>query len=148
MNTRDHSKPIWILAYWFINNKFNHELFYLLEKLNHRYKDAPIKIMGINPFNSPDDIAQFKQNKGISFELNYDDKHSAFFYQVQEFPSVLIMERNGKILKRFNGFKEDLLHQIEHFLSKECTIQSQQKQIALSPYLFWHFKNNLGIRSN
>ena len=148
MNTRDHSKPIWILAYWFINNKFNHELFYLLEKLNHRYKDAPIKIMGINPFNSPDDIAQFKQNKGISFELNYDDKHSAFFYQVQEFLSVLIMERNGKILKRFNGFKEDLLHQIENFLSKECTIQSQQKQIALSPYLFWHFKNNLGIRSN
>lgn len=148
MPTRDNTEPIWIIAYWFINNKFNHELFYILEKLKHRHKDAPIKIIGLNPYNSAEDIQQYKQQKGISFDLSHDDNHSAFFYQVQKFPSVLIMERNGKILKRFNGYKEDLLNQIEDFLSKECTIQSTQKHIALSPYLFWHFKNNLSFRSN
>jgi hypothetical protein len=148
MSSNSNKNTIWILAYWFINQKHNFELFYMLEKIKHRYQQAPIKIIGLNPFNSPEDIIQFKQQKGIGFELSYDHKHSAMFYQIHQFPSILIMENNGKILKRFNGFKEDMLQEIAHFLSKEYTINSDQKQIALSPYLFWHFKNNLLFRSN
>lgn len=148
MNSSSKQDAIWIVAYWFINQKHNFELFYMLEKLKHRYKHAPIKIIGLNPFNSAEDIAQFKAQKGIGFELSYDQKHTAMFYQIHQFPSILIMESSGKILKRFNGFKEDLLQEIAYFLSKECTINSEQKQIAISPFLFWHFKNNLSFRAN
>lgn len=83
-----------------------------LEALNKKYKDRGLVVIGIDPFDKQDtDIAGFLSRKGITYTVLLDDRNaagnSAVNYHVGSFPTMYLIDREGKIVSSEVGYGPD-----------------------------------------
>ena len=135
-----------LLVYWFISNRHNANIFESLKTLRRKTVGLPLRIVGLNPFNSQEDILHYQKSMNLDFELTYDEKRTALFYHINTFPSFIVMEKSGKILHRENGISEDCFHELENIIIKNTQtiapipLEKKGKIIPIENY-----KNNLSV---
>jgi uncharacterized protein YjiK len=140
------SHELILLVYWFISNKHNSKIFESLKTLQRKTVGLPLRIVGLNPFNSQEDIQQYQKNMNLDFELTYDEKRTALFYHINTFPSFIVMEKSGRILHRENGLSEDCFYELENVIIKNIQTNAalvSEKKGKIIP--FENYKNNLSI---
>lgn len=96
-----------LLAYWFISNKHNAAVFDALQVIQDTAGKESVRIVCLNPFNSIEDIANYRSKLPYDFEFEKDSKHSGMFYNVSAYPTFILMEKSGKIIHRQNGLGEE-----------------------------------------
>ncbi|MEZ4804351.1 MAG: hypothetical protein R2852_02375 [Bacteroidia bacterium] len=121
LNSNENSNSLILLCYWFISSKHNQSLFSCLKELQKNFGKELLQIVCLNPFNSTEDINQYKERRQLPFQMETDTKNTNLFYHINTFPSCLLMEASGKILLRKNGFDEEGLSDIDAFLKTNYT---------------------------
>ena len=145
-NKTQSNNELILLVYWFISNRHNAIIFESLKTLRRKTVGLPLRIVGLNPFNSQEDLLQYQKNMNLDFELSYDEKRTALFYHINTFPSFIVMEKSGKILHRENGISDDCFHELENIIIKNTQtigpilLEKKGKIIPIENY-----KNNLSI---
>ena len=84
-----------------------------LEALNKKYKDKGLVVIGIDPFDKKDsDIGGFLVRKGITYTVLLDDinvaGNSVKNYHIGGFPTMYLIDRNGKIVSSEVGYGPNL----------------------------------------
>ena len=133
-----------LLVYWFISNRHNSKIFEALNTLKNKTQGIPFSIVCLNPFNSEEDIAQYKETMNLHFEMEHDNKRTAMFYHINTFPSFLVMEKTGKILHRENGLSDECFFNLENIINKNAHPESNKANLG-KVIPFENYKNNLSL---
>jgi peroxiredoxin len=77
-----------------------------MNKMQSRYEDDGLVIIGVNVDRQPEDAAAFLAKYPASFEVVYDPAGAmAKEYGVEVMPSSFVLDRNGELIERHVGFK-------------------------------------------
>jgi len=70
-----------------------------LQALNEKYKDKGLLLLGIDPYDKKeDDIESFLAKHGVTYTVLLGGKDVANDYQVSSYPTIYIVDKNGKII--------------------------------------------------
>jgi hypothetical protein len=116
LNSKKNTDSLILLCYWFISSKHNQLLFSSLKELQKNYGKELITIICLNPFNSCEDINQYKERRQLPFQMETDTKNTNLFYHINTFPTCILMKESGRILLRKTGFNEEGLVEIDTYL--------------------------------
>lgn len=91
-----------------------------LQRLHEKYKDRGFVMVGIDPFDDPDEdaMADFLSKRGISYTVAFADRELAETYHVSGYPTLFFVNRKGKIMQVYVGYSKDLETEIERQLLK------------------------------
>ncbi len=91
-----------------------------LQRLHEKYKDRGFVMVGIDPFDDPDEdaMADFLSKRGISYTVAFADRELAETYHVSGYPTLFFVNRKGKIMQVYVGYSKDLEAEIERQLLK------------------------------
>lgn len=90
-----------------------------LKALHEKYKDKGLHIIGIDPVDHKAiDMKPFLEKKGITYNVLLDNDYEvAKAYQVSYYPTVYLIDENGKIIFTQVGYKEETEKLIEKIIS-------------------------------
>lgn len=91
-----------------------------LQRLHEKYKDRGFVMVGIDPFDDPDEdaMADFLSKRGISYTVAFADRELAETYHVSGYPTLFFVNRKGKIMQVYVGYSKDMEAEIEKQLLK------------------------------
>lgn len=91
-----------------------------LQRLHEKYKDRGFVMVGIDPFDDPDEdaMADFLSKRGISYTVAFADRELAETYHVSGYPTLFLVNRKGKIMQVYVGYSKDMEAEIEKQLLK------------------------------
>lgn len=91
-----------------------------LQRLHEKYKDRGFVMVGIDPFDDPDEdaMADFLSKRGISYTVAFADRELAETYHVSGYPTLFFVNRKGKIMQVYEGYSKDMEAEIERQLLK------------------------------
>ena len=91
-----------------------------LQRLHEKYKDRGFVMVGIDPFDDPDEdaMADFLSKRGISYTVAFADRELAETYHVSGYPTLFFVNRKGKIMQVYVGYSKDMKAEIEKQLLK------------------------------
>ncbi len=91
-----------------------------LQRLHEKYKDRGFVMVGIDPFDDPDEdaMADFLSKRGISYTVAFADRELAETYHVSGYPTLFFVNRKGKIMQVYVGYSKDMEAEIERQLLK------------------------------
>jgi thiol-disulfide isomerase/thioredoxin len=70
-----------------------------LQALYEKYKDKGLLLLGIDPYDKKeDDIESFLAKHGVTYTVLLGGKDVANDYQVSSYPTIYIVDKNGKII--------------------------------------------------
>ena len=72
-----------------------------LNKLQQQYKEKGLDILGINPYDSKENIRNFIANNNPDYKVTVNGQNVAEKYGVSFYPSVILIDRSGKVI--FSG---------------------------------------------
>ena len=76
-----------------------------MEQMQQRYGDKGLKIIAVNLDQEPQLAKKFLQQFPVDFEIQYDPKGDmAEKFGVQTMPTSFLINRDGKAVKKHNGF--------------------------------------------
>ena len=90
-----------------------------LEKLNEKYKDRNIVILGISMDegkSAVERVKEFAGNNGLTYRMLIDDGLVSKAYSVRNIPALFILDRQQRIIKIYPGYLPDLGKMIENEL--------------------------------
>src|SRR5688572_3972237 len=80
-----------------------------LQSLNEKYHDKGLKVIGIDPFDKIEDgIGSFLEKRGVTYEVLLGGKDVAADYRVSAYPTMYLIDRNGKVIFMLEGFGKDM----------------------------------------
>lgn len=80
-----------------------------LQALSEKYQSQGLSVIGIDPFDTKDDdIVSFLKKRGITYTVLLGGKDVAKDYRVSAYPTLYLIDRNGKIIYVQNGYSKDL----------------------------------------
>jgi thiol-disulfide isomerase/thioredoxin len=89
------------------------------EELNKRYGSQGLQILAVSVDDEVTDASEFVANKKFSFQFLWDkNRELSKRLKLQAVPTTLILDRNGKVLYREQGFVKSTKVKIEQELSK------------------------------
>jgi thioredoxin-related protein len=83
-----------------------------VEALYEKYKEKGLVIIGIDPYDKKEDgIEKFLSKRGVNYTVLLKGKDVAKDYHVSGYPTVYLIDKNGKILFSMAGYSsgEDML---------------------------------------
>lgn len=90
-----------------------------LESLYNQHKDKGFQVWGINLDGDPKEAAFRAQEMGLSFPVLYDQEHLvAQAYEVDELPSVVLIDRDGIIRYVKEDYKSKYFNQYKSQVTK------------------------------
>lgn len=94
-----------------------------IQAIYDRFKDRQVIVIGVSvePERAADPIG-FMKNKNFTYPIVLNGQSITKPYQVQEFPTVYIIDKNGIIIHAEHGgnrenFKEDIISRVEKALA-------------------------------
>ena len=79
-----------------------------LEKLHKAYKDKGLVLLAVSMDEGGwDDVKSFIRESGITYTVLKGTEDVAIKYQVRSIPMMLVLNKEGKILKRYLGMGSD-----------------------------------------
>lgn len=91
-----------------------------LQRLHEKYKDRGFVMVGIDPFDDPDEdaMADFLSKRGVNYTVAFADRELAETYHVSGYPTLFFVNRKGKIMQVYVGYSKDMEAEIERQLLK------------------------------
>lgn len=88
-----------------------------LQYLHEKYYDRGLRVIGINPFDTKedDDIENYLLNIGITYPILLTDRTIINHYHIYGYPTIYLIDKQGKILLSKVGYKksnEDMIEKI------------------------------------
>ena len=92
----------------------------ILQSLHEKYKDRGVVVVGIDPYDDPvkREMAEFLSNRGITYTVLFSDHELSKAYHVHAFPTLFILDRDGKIVETHTGFSKEMGTELEEQLQK------------------------------
>ena len=77
-----------------------------LMKLTEKFKDMPIKIIGVSVDMNESDVLAFLDKRPISYPIVMENNQIySYFGQITAVPTTFILNYEGQIIKKFMGFQ-------------------------------------------
>ena len=73
-----------------------------INNLNKKFKNENFALFGINPYDSPDKIEDFSKKYNVNYPVLINGEVIAKNYGVYAYPTLLIIDKNGKIIYNEN----------------------------------------------
>jgi peroxiredoxin len=97
-----------------------------LKKLHEKYDDKGLEVIGIDPFDKKESgISDFIKKKGIKYPVLLSGKETADQYKVTGYPSIYLLDKEGKIIFSQIGYDEELDGKLENLIRSELGISSR-----------------------
>ena len=92
----------------------------ILQSLHEKFKDRGVVVVGIDPYDAPvkKEMADFLSKRGITYTVLFSDYKLSKTYHVRAFPTLIILGRDGKIVKTHTGFSKEMETELEELLLK------------------------------
>ena len=92
----------------------------ILQSLHEKFKDRGVVLIGIDPYDDPvkKEMDEFLSKRGITYTVLFSDYKLSEAYHIRAFPTLFILDRDGKIVKIHTGFSKDMGTELEEQLQK------------------------------
>jgi len=91
----------------------------MLQALNEKYKDKGLEVIGIDPFDTKEKgLAEFLAKRGVTYTVLLEAKEIAKKYRVSAYPTLFLIDRNGKIIYNQEGYGEGVDEELEGVIKK------------------------------
>lgn len=92
----------------------------ILQSLHEKFKDRGVVVVGIDPYDDPvkKEMATFLSKRGITYTVLFSDYKLSEAYHVRAFPTLFILDRDGKIVRIHTGFSKTMEDDLEELLLK------------------------------
>ncbi|MBK7231727.1 MAG: redoxin domain-containing protein [Saprospiraceae bacterium] len=91
-----------------------------LQALHDKFNNKGLKIIGIDPLDENErDIADFIAKRGVNYTILVGDEKLAKEYHVKNYPTIYLLDKNGKIIYAEYGYRENLQNIIEEIILKK-----------------------------
>lgn len=88
-----------------------------LQDLHERYQDKGLNVIGINPVDTKeDDIEKFLIKRGVSYPVLLEGKEVSSQYHVSGYPTIYLLDQEGKILFVQVGYGEGVKAMLEEII--------------------------------
>ena len=88
-----------------------------LQKLHENYADRGLIVLGINPFDKPEEgLKKFLKNRNVSYPVVLSDRDLPKAYKVSAYPTLYVVDKTGKIIYQQMGYGEEAEEELEGFL--------------------------------
>ena len=88
-----------------------------LQALHEKYEDQGLRIIGVDPYDKIEDsIAPFLAKRGVTYLVLLEGKKVAIDYHVSAYPTMYLIDRNGKILFSQMGYGEETEKKLEKII--------------------------------
>lgn len=86
-----------------------------LQSLHEKYKGEGLRIIGIDPYDTKekDDIDSFLAKRGVTYTILLGGKDVVREYHVSGYPTIYLIDKNGKIIFAQVGYGEDMEDKLE-----------------------------------
>lgn len=88
-----------------------------LQALHEKYK-GKIHIIGVNPYDKKHDVKEFLAKRGITYTILLGAKDVATTYNVSSYPTIYLINKDGRVIYTKVGFKEDFEKELEEVIKK------------------------------
>jgi len=91
-----------------------------LQALHEKYKNSGLKVIGIDPYDDKeeDDIVQFLSKRGVTYTVLLGGKEASKEYRVSGYPTIFLIDKQGKIIFIQVGYGEDTEIKLEELIKK------------------------------
>jgi thiol-disulfide isomerase/thioredoxin len=90
-----------------------------MEQLHEKYKGQPVRIIGIDPFDKPEDgIAEFLARRGVTYTVLLNGKNVSKAYRVSGYPTIYLIDKDGKVAGTQYGFGEGVEEKLDKKIGK------------------------------
>jgi thiol-disulfide isomerase/thioredoxin len=93
-----------LLDFWFKNCSPCIESVPYLNTINKKFKNKEFEILSINTWDSKKDIAWFCNKHKVTYKVLMNGKGLAENYGASGFPTVILLDKEGKVLYSATGF--------------------------------------------
>lgn len=118
ITTQAYKGKVVLLDFWYSNCYPCKKSMPLLEQLHLKYKDKGLQLVGINPIDknkSVEEISSLLRNNGITYLNGYDyTRGTALDYQVVAYPTLYLINKEGKIAFSSIGFDVDKFMELDN----------------------------------
>ena len=92
----------------------------VLQSIHEKYKDRGVVVVGIDPYDDPakDEMATFLSKRGITYTALFSDHELSKDYHVHAFPTLFLLDRQGRIIMTHLGFSKEMGAELEELLLK------------------------------
>jgi peroxiredoxin len=90
-----------------------------LQALNEKYKDKNFVIIGVDPFDKKEDyLAASLDKRGVTYTVLYGSQQTTNDYHVAAYPTMYLIDKNGRIVFSQVGFSKELEKTLEENIIK------------------------------
>lgn len=91
-----------------------------LQELHEKYNDKGLKIVGIDPYDTKeeDDIENFLAKRGVTYTILLGGKDVAKEYHVSGYPTIYMIDKEGKVLFTQVGYGEGTEEKLEEVIKQ------------------------------
>ena len=118
LSLKDLRGEVILLEFWIKNCGACIESVPYLNRLQARFKDEKFKIIGINSYDSVEDVSWFCRKHNIDFSVLLNGKEVAEKYGVIGFPAFFIIDKEGKIIYATAGYDKSNESEVVRIIEK------------------------------
>jgi len=91
-----------------------------LQNLHEKYNNKGLKVIGIDPYDTKDkdDIDDFLAKRGVTYTVLLGGKDVAKEYHVSGYPTMYLIDKNGKIILSQVGYGEGVEEELEKIIKE------------------------------
>ncbi len=90
-----------------------------MQALHIKFKEKGLKVIGIDPYDKKeDDLATFLSKHGVTYPVLLEGKDAVKDYHVSVYPTMYLIDKNGKIIFTQVGYGKDVKKTLEEIISK------------------------------
>ena len=88
-----------------------------LQWLHEKYYDRGIRVIGMDPIDDQkDSLSVFLAARGVSYPVVYSNRELASTYRVSGYPTLYVLDRNGKIIHRKKGYSKKMKKELKQII--------------------------------
>jgi peroxiredoxin len=89
-----------------------------LVSLYKKYQDKGFVVLGISDLSDLGEIKSFVKEHGMEYPVIVDRGDISEEYEVEAFPTTILIDRNGKVVQRYMGYSPVLRSKLEALVQK------------------------------
>ena len=89
-----------------------------LQALNEKYKDKDVRVIGIDPYDTKDEMDTFLSKRGVTYTILLEGKDAAKDYRVSGYPTMYLVDKSGKIIFVQVGYGKGVDEELSKVIEK------------------------------